>query len=85
MFCALNGATRMPLRANSRHRPATSTDLPASELVPATSNAPFTWANAAQTTVRISARVSVTSNVCSNCAVHLRSLVTTVQPSSQIS
>ncbi|EHK81039.1 putative ABC transporter permease [Rhodococcus pyridinivorans AK37] len=35
--------------------------------------------------VRISAPVSVTTMVCSNCAVHLRSLVTTVQPSSQIS
>ncbi len=35
--------------------------------------------------VRISAPVSVTTKVCSNCAVHLRSLVTTVQPSSQIS
>lgn len=34
---------------------------------------------------RISAPVSVTTMVCSNCAVHLRSLVTTVQPSSQIS
>jgi hypothetical protein len=35
--------------------------------------------------VRISAPVSVTNRVCSNCAVHLRSRVTTVQPSSQIS
>src|SRR5690349_13580344 len=40
MFCALNGATRTPRRANNRHRPATTTDFPASELVPATSNAP---------------------------------------------
>ncbi|CNO93769.1 Uncharacterised protein [Mycobacterium tuberculosis] len=43
MFCALNGATRIPLRASNRHSPATTTDLPASELVPATSSAPLTW------------------------------------------
>src|SRR5579875_2313306 len=43
MFCALNGATRSPLRASNRHRPATTMDLPASELVPATSSAPLTW------------------------------------------
>src|SRR5689334_17034218 len=42
MFCALNGATRIPLRASSRHSPATTMDLPASELVPATSSAPLT-------------------------------------------
>jgi hypothetical protein len=41
MFCALNGATRAPPRANNRHRPATNTDFPASELVPATSSAPL--------------------------------------------
>ena len=35
--------------------------------------------------VRISAPSSVTTRVCSNCAVHLRSEVTTVHPSSQIS
>ena len=38
--CALNGATLMPLRANSRHKPATTMDFPASEVVPATSSAP---------------------------------------------
>src|SRR5271154_6252706 len=43
MFCALNGATRTPLRASNRHSPATTTDFPASELVPATSRAPFTF------------------------------------------
>src|ERR1700748_2588819 len=42
MFCALNGATRIPLRANSRQSPATTTDFPASEVVPATSSAPLT-------------------------------------------
>src|SRR3954452_4223920 len=42
MFCALNGATRMPLRAKSRHRPATTIDLPASDVVPAISSAPLT-------------------------------------------
>src|SRR6185312_5556735 len=42
MFCALNGATDRPLRANSRHSPATTIDLPASEVVPATSSAPLT-------------------------------------------
>src|SRR5580692_9815976 len=42
MFCALNGATRTPLRASRRHSPATTIDLPASELVPATSSAPVT-------------------------------------------
>src|ERR1700742_1062576 len=42
MFCALNGATRIPLRASSRHSPATTIDLPASEVVPATSSAPLT-------------------------------------------
>src|SRR4051794_17649532 len=41
MFCALNGATLMPLRANSRHSPATTIDLPASDVVPATSSAPL--------------------------------------------
>src|SRR3979411_67393 len=43
MFCALNGATLTPLRARSRHNPATTIDLPASELVPATSSAPLTF------------------------------------------
>jgi hypothetical protein len=42
MFCALNGATATPCRASHRHSPATSTLLPASEDVPATSNAPVT-------------------------------------------
>src|SRR3954453_5920475 len=40
MFCALNGATVMPLRASSRQSPATPMDLPPSELVPAISSAP---------------------------------------------
>src|SRR5580693_5257416 len=44
MFCALNGATRIPLRASNRQSPATTTDFPASELVPATSSAPLTVA-----------------------------------------
>ena len=35
--------------------------------------------------VRISCPVSVTTTVCSNCAVHLRSLVSTVHPSSHMS
>src|SRR5471032_752988 len=34
MFCGLNGATRMPPRRASRHKPATSVLLPASEVVP---------------------------------------------------
>src|SRR5262245_31285186 len=42
MFCALNGATRMPLRANKRHSPATTIDFPASDVVPAISSAPVT-------------------------------------------
>src|SRR5207248_9355576 len=37
-----------------------------------------------QGSVRISAPVSVTTSVCSNCAVRLRSLVSTVQPSLHI-
>ena len=41
MFCALNGATRTPWRANQRQIPAATTDLPASECVPATSSAPL--------------------------------------------
>ncbi len=41
MFCALNGATRTPWRCSHRHSPAVTTDLPASEWVPATSSAPF--------------------------------------------
>src|SRR6185295_6513076 len=40
MFCALNGATRTPSRASSRHRPATTVLFPASEVVPHTINAP---------------------------------------------
>src|SRR6202011_3936578 len=42
MFCALNGATFTPCRASHRHNPATSTLLPASEPVPATSSVPRT-------------------------------------------
>ena len=42
MFCALNGATFTPCRASHRHSPATSTLLPASEPVPATSSVPRT-------------------------------------------
>lgn len=37
MFWLLNGATLTPARAHARHRPVTTNDLPASELVPATS------------------------------------------------
>ncbi|CFE89098.1 Uncharacterised protein [Mycobacterium tuberculosis] len=37
MFCALNGATRTPRRANARHSPAVTALLPASLVVPATS------------------------------------------------
>ena len=90
MFCALNGATDTPRRASSRHSPATSTLLPASEVQPATSRAPRSSRQASEATgdhgsVRISDPLSVTTRVCSNCAVHLRSFVTTVQPSSQIS
>ena len=36
MFCGLNGATRTPCLASTRHRPATSVVLPASEVVPCT-------------------------------------------------
>src|SRR5215471_2249494 len=36
MFWALNGATRTPRRAKSRHKPATSTLLPTDEAVPCT-------------------------------------------------
>ncbi len=42
MFCALNGATETPCRCSQRHRPATRTLLPASEVVPATRIAPLT-------------------------------------------
>src|SRR5215468_5422003 len=42
MFCALNGATFTSCRASHRHNPATSTLLPASEPVPATSSVPRT-------------------------------------------
>ena len=34
MFCALNGATRYPDCANTRHSPATIVDLPAYDDVP---------------------------------------------------
>src|SRR5438270_13225388 len=44
MFCALNGATLTPCRASQRHSPATSTLLPASDPVPATSSVPLTGA-----------------------------------------
>jgi len=37
MFCALNGATSIPRRATARHNPVTTSDLPASEDVPAIS------------------------------------------------
>src|SRR5690606_35103463 len=37
MFCALNGATRRPRRDKDRQIPVTTTDFPASEVVPATS------------------------------------------------
>ena len=36
MFCALNGATETPRRASARQSPVTTSDLPASEDVPAT-------------------------------------------------
>src|SRR3954467_5793258 len=42
MFCALNGATDTPWRASQRQMPAVTTDLPASDVVPATSSAPLT-------------------------------------------
>src|ERR1700691_1117567 len=41
MFCALNGATRTPWRASQRQIPAVMTDLPASDVVPATSSEPL--------------------------------------------
>ena len=41
MFCALNGATRIPWRASHRQIPAVSTDFPASDVVPATSSEPL--------------------------------------------
>ena len=44
MFCALNGATLMPRPASQRHSPAVRTLFPASDVVPATSSAPFTAA-----------------------------------------
>ncbi len=34
MFCGLNGATDTPRRASTRHSPATTVLLPASEVVP---------------------------------------------------
>src|SRR5271166_672009 len=36
MFCALNGATRTPARANARHSAVTITLLPTSDAVPIT-------------------------------------------------
>ena len=42
MFWALNGATLTPWRRSHRQMPAVTTDLPASEWVPAISSAPFT-------------------------------------------
>ena len=39
MFCALNGATPMPRRANARHSAVVTIVLPASDVVPATSSA----------------------------------------------
>src|SRR3954447_1510740 len=42
MFCALNGATETPWRTSHRQIPAVTTDLPASDVVPATKNAPLT-------------------------------------------
>src|SRR4051794_13671819 len=41
MFWALNGATRTPRRASTRHRPATTVDLPALDVVPQTISAPW--------------------------------------------
>jgi hypothetical protein len=41
MFWALNGATFTPRLASQRHRPAVTTLLPASEVVPATSSPPL--------------------------------------------
>jgi hypothetical protein len=40
MFCGLNGATFTPPRRASRHSPATSVLLPASEVVPWIINVP---------------------------------------------
>lgn len=40
MFWLLNGATRKPVRDHARQSPVTSSDFPASELVPVTSSAP---------------------------------------------
>src|SRR4051794_41046946 len=51
MFWALKGATRIPLRANSRHSPATTIDFPASEVVPATSSAPLIFLSRADAKV----------------------------------
>ncbi|GAA2683538.1 hypothetical protein GCM10010412_069360 [Nonomuraea recticatena] len=42
MFCALYGATRTPCLASQRQMPAVTTLFPASDVVPATSSAPFT-------------------------------------------
>ena len=48
-------------------------------------NPKFSRGTVGQGSVRISAPLSVTSTVCSNCAVRRRSVVTAVQPSCQIS
>ena len=42
MFWPLNGATRTPRRANSRHSPVTIHDLPASLVAPQTTRPPLT-------------------------------------------
>jgi hypothetical protein len=34
MFCGLNGATRTPRRCSTRHSPAATVLLPASDVVP---------------------------------------------------
>ena len=44
MFWPLNGATPTPARARTRHSPATTVDLPASDVVPHTMSAPCTAA-----------------------------------------
>ena len=42
MFCALNGATFTPRRDSSRQTPEVTTDLPASDVVPAMRRLPGT-------------------------------------------
>ena len=58
IFWPLKGATETPSRARSRHSPATTVDLPASEVVPHTISAP-PRGGALQTTPRSTARTSV--------------------------